>query len=194
MKKYTFLAMALAGAMLLAGCGNQGNADKQQDNPLITPEVNQEELSPRVNDWTRPIGVYANALDFLYHQDEGLNDGIEMVAFDFSGCTNLSQEDKTALMEYLADKWGVPYMKSNLAQLKEEGYIKVDENGFTSFEKGILVSIDASGNLQEAADGEDFVFTVEKYRTSLGAYWLADCKATFDGTEWAYHIGSHAIS
>ena len=190
MKKYSFLAMVLAGAVMFAGCGNAVEPNKPQDSQV----ENQAKLSASVNNWNKPIGIYANALNFLYQQDEGLNDGIEMVAFDFSGCQNLTDEDKAALMLYLANEWGLPYMESNLAQLKEDGYIKVDENGFTSFEKGILVSIDASGTLQEAENGEDFVFTVEKYRTSLGAYWLADCKATFDGKEWAYHIGSHAIS
>lgn len=190
MKKYPLLALALAGAMFAAGCGNGEEAIKQPDNQGESREV----LSQTVNDWTKPIGIYAHALNFLYHQDEGLNDGIEMVAFDFSHCENLTAEEKTMLMEYLAGEWGVPYMESDYEQLKKDKYIQVDENGFASFEKGILVSLDAKGTLEDAAKGEAFLFTVQKYRTSLGAYWLVDCSAQFDGNEWSYKIGSQAIS
>ena len=49
--------------MFAAGCGNAEEVIKQPDNQGESREV----LSQTVNDWTKPIGIYANALNFLYH-------------------------------------------------------------------------------------------------------------------------------
>ncbi len=191
MKRYGLLIGILCCSLaLFIGCGQQGDVGKQPDNPGDI----RAELNPVVRDVAKPIGTYTNALTFLYNQDEALNDGIEMVAFDFSKCGNLTNDEKTALMKYLANEWGVSCSESNFEQLKADGLITVEENGFTRFEKGLLVTVETDGTLEGAEKKEDFVFTVGKYRTSLGAYWLSDCKATFNGKEWSYEIGAHMIS
>lgn len=191
MKRYGLLIGVLCcGLALFTGCGQQGDEVKQPDN---SGDI-RAELNPVVRDVTKPIGTYTNALTFLYNQDEALNDGIEMVAFDFSKCDNLTDEEKTALMQYLANEWGVSCSESNFEQLKADGLIIVEENGFARFEKGLLVTVETDGTLEGAEKKEDFVFSVGKYRSSLGAYWLSDCKAIFNGKEWSYTIGAHMIS
>lgn len=39
-----------------------------------------------------------------------------------------------------------------------------------------------------------FTFTIQKWRSGLGAYWFADCKAVKTDNEWHYEIGAQMIS
>ena len=77
-----------------------------------------------------------------------------------------------------------------LEELAEEGLIRADpDSGFEEFPAGLLLTVEDSIE----ADGRH-TFSLQKYRSSLGAYCFYDCTARQEGDGWSYVVGAEMIS
>ena len=77
-----------------------------------------------------------------------------------------------------------------LEELAEEGLIRADpDSGFEEFPAGLLLTVEDSIE----ADGRH-TFSLQKYRSSLGAYCFYDCTARQEGDGWSYAVGAEMIS
>lgn len=157
----------------------------QETFPLGIPNPAYLRVTGRESDLT---GLYMQVFLELYARDEGLNDGISLLAVDLTEAGSLSEAEKTALLYLLQNGTGVEARPATFDGLVAEGLI-VEEDGFYRFEKGLLLS------LAVTEQGENsLAFTAEKWRSSLGAYFFTDCAAEREGLAWSYTIGAEAIS
>lgn len=132
------------------------------------------------------LGFYLDVLKDLFETDSGLNDKIEIAAFDLSQAVNLSEAEKDAFIWMAQQIVGCETRAATYDELVEEGLIDVDN---MYFETGLLFKIDA-----EVIDEDHFTFTMQKWRSGLGAYWFSDCKAVKNENQWTYEIGAEMIS
>lgn len=131
-------------------------------------------------------GLYSTVVDDLYTVDPGLNDNAEILAFDLTGVSNLSQAEKTSFVYLIGNTYNIEAMAGTFEELCEQGYIDKDK---LYFEKGLLFTIKDS-----PMSGGSFTFDAQKWRSGLGAYFFVDCKARKTSSEWNYTIGSEMIS
>lgn len=131
-------------------------------------------------------GFYMSVINDLYKTDPGLNGGIERMAFDFSGVSNLMETEKTALVYRLGSFYEMEAIRGTFDELREQGYI---DNEKLSFETGILFIIEVSD-----AEADQFTFNVRKWRSGDGVYYFNDCTAKKTNGSWAYTVGSHMKS
>lgn len=76
-------------------------------------------------------------------------------------------------METLGAELGLDTRRGTLEELAEEGLIRADpDSGFEEFPAGLLLTVEDSIE----ADGRH-TFSLQKYRSSLGAYCFYDCTA-----------------
>lgn len=132
------------------------------------------------------IGLYCNVFADLYEVDAGLNDGIEMLAFDLTKVTNLTDSEKEALVYLLGCRYGMTVLTGTYQELCDAGYIDAES---LSFEDGLLITIEVT----EEGDGA-FTFNAEKWRSGDGAYFFADCEASLQNGSWTYTVGEEMIS
>lgn len=132
-------------------------------------------------------GLYRQVINDLYVVDPGLNSDIEIMAFDFSAVSNITESEKTALIYSLGNAYSLETIQGTFDELAEQGYID-KENVY--FPTGILFSIEVTSR-----DGDNsFTFNAKKWRSGLGAYFFNDCTANKTNTGWIYSVGSQAIS
>ena len=132
------------------------------------------------------VGLYLEVIDDLYQTDEGLNEGIEIIALDLTDAENLSGAEKSALLYLVGNHAGVETREATCDGLVEEGLI---DSQRLSFEKGLLFSF------SDMKFGEQsFTFDVQKWRGGDGAYFFADCEAKKSGGAWSYSVGQEMIS
>ncbi|MDL2273469.1 YobA family protein [Oscillospiraceae bacterium OttesenSCG-928-G22] len=131
------------------------------------------------------VPFYLTVIRDLLEVDPGLNEDISVLALDLRALTNLTDAETSALL-YLSDReFGAEARFADFDTLVAEGLI-VD----SYFETGILVRFT---EMEETDEG--FTFSVDKYRSGLGAYFFVDCTAVRgDGGIFFYTIGSEAIS
>lgn len=134
------------------------------------------------------VGFYLDMLDDLMKTDEGLNEGITMLAFDLSGEVNLTEPEKSALRYLAGIRFGVEMntVERTFDALCEEGLIDREK---LYFETGLLIQLNS-----EAVEGDTFRFDAEKWRGGLGAYYFHDCTAKKADGAWSYTIGAEMIS
>lgn len=132
------------------------------------------------------IGFYLDVLKDLFDTDSGLNDKIEIAAFDLSQAVNLSEAEKDAFIWMAQQIVGCETRAATYDELVEEGLIDVDN---LYFETGLLFKIET-----EVIDEDHFTFTMQKWRSGLGAYWFSNCKAVKKDNQWTYEIGAEMIS
>lgn len=133
-----------------------------------------------------PLFLYEKALEELIDTDKGLNTSITQAVFCLDGITNLTVMEKEALVYLGSNLLDVPARQGTLKQLEEENLI---QNG--TFTNGIYIEITGE-NLNQS--GKKVTFSMEKYRSGDGAYFLLDCIGTYKKGTWSYTVGSHAIS
>ena len=131
-------------------------------------------------------GFYMSVINDLYKTDPGLNDGIERIAFDFSGVSNLTETEKMALVYRLGSFYEMEAIRGTHDELSEQGYI---DNEKLSFETGILFIMELSN-----VKSDRFNFNIRKWRGGDGAYYFQDCTAKKTNGSWKYTVGSHMIS
>lgn len=135
---------------------------------------------------TSPLFLYEKALKELIDTDKGLNTSITQAVFCLDGITNLTAIEKEALVYLGSDLLDVPTRQGTFKQLEEENLI---QNG--TFTNGIYIEI--TGENLNPSD-KKVTFSMEKYRSGDGAYFLLDCIGTYKKGTWSYTVGSHAIS
>lgn len=156
-------------------------------------------------------GLYLQVLEDLWEKDAGLNQDITQIAVDLSNAPGeLSEAEKAAVIWRFGEKHGLESFAADFDELKEQGAITADplestannaasyqsDAAFYHWEDGCLFSITPN----EDHEGELYTtpvlfFNAEKWRSSLGAYYLYDCQANWGQTSsWSYQVGSEMIS
>ena len=131
-------------------------------------------------------GLYRTVIDDLYKVDPGLNNNINILAFDFTEISNLTESEKAALIHMIGGAYNMETVTGTYEELSEQGYID-KENLY--FEKGLLFTI-----LDEPMSQDSFTFNAIKWRSGLGAFFYNNCIAKKSKMGWNYTIGSEAIS
>lgn len=132
------------------------------------------------------VAFYQAILDDLWNVDEGLNSDIDVLAFDLSKVSNLTEDEKDDLVEIVSKAHGVEGIRSTFDELSEQGYIDKET---LNFETGMLIIIETADVTEDS-----FTFDTKKWRSGDGAYYFNDCKAVKGHDGWSYNIGSEAIS
>lgn len=192
MKRFFAAILALMLALSLCACTSTNTENKENgEKDLPKSNIGQEEPAP--SDIELPeekgnalIELYFTVIKDLYNTDPGLNDGINLLAFDLTGVTNLTDEEKNALVYLVGREFGLQTTTGTFDELCEDGTI--DKENMV-FENGILFEIDS-----KEPDGNTFEFDASKWRSGLGAYFFVDCTAEKDGGTWSYTVGVQAIS
>lgn len=129
-------------------------------------------------------GLYLQVLDDLWQVDPGLNTGLEELAVDFSGLTDLSDSEKAAVAWAFGSAHGLTPITGTWEELVEAGYID-----------GENLCWNGNGCLFTLSGSADETFQAEKWASGLGAYAFNDCTARMgeDG-DWTYSVGSHLIA
>jgi hypothetical protein len=131
-------------------------------------------------------GFYRTVIDDLFKVDPGLNDGIEILAFNLTGVVNMTETEKTALIYMLGNTYKMTAFAGTYEELCEQGYINKEK---MYFEKGLLFTIEDT----MMSDGS-FTFDAQKWRSGLGAYYFHECTAKKTQDGWNYTIGAEMIS
>lgn len=140
-------------------------------------------------------GLYLQVLEDLWEADPGLNTDLEELGVDFSGLTDLTESEKSALAWVFGNAHGLMPITGTLEEIWEAGYLtpmtepaegQEDSVALYRWENGCLFSL--TGSAEEG-------FTAQKWASGLGAYLFSDCTAVqnADGT-WSYTVGAEAIS
>ena len=140
-------------------------------------------------------GLYLRVLEDLWAEDPGLNTDLEELGVDFSGLTDLSESEKSALAWVFGNAHGLTPITGTLEELWQAGFLtpmtepgegQEDSLALYCWENGCLFSL--SGSAEEG-------FTARKWASGLGAYAFSDCTASrnADGT-WSYTVGAEAIA
>ncbi|WP_304508874.1 hypothetical protein [Anaerotignum sp.] len=136
------------------------------------------------------VGLYHDIFMDLYETDSGLNSDIDYIALDLTKDKNLTPSEKNALLYLL---WCDMLIETRLAtydDLLAENLITINKNtGFSELENGMLLKLEST-----KAEDENFTFTAEKWRSSLGAYYFNNCDAKKENGKWTYSIGQEMIS
>lgn len=140
--------------------------------------------------------MYVTACLDLWEKDSGLNNKAELLVFNFTNCNTLDGTQRALLMESVGEALGLKVREGNFAQLVDEGLIVYPDPEkqphWCEFPTGLLISLEDA----QQEDGS-ITFTLEKWRTPLGAYWLYDCTAISDDgapESWTYTVGTEMIS
>ena len=152
-------------------------------------------LSADSGDTDDRCGLYLQVLEDLWEVDPGLNTGLEELGVDFSGLTDLTESEKSALAWVFGNAHGLMPITGTLEELWQAGYLtpmtepaegQEDSVALYRWENGCLFSL--SGSAEEG-------FTAQKWASGLGAYLFSDCTAVqdADGT-WSYTVGAEAIA
>ena len=131
-------------------------------------------------------GLYKAVIDDLYKTDPGLNGNIDMLAFDFTESSNMTEAEKTALIYLIGETYNIQTIAGTYEELSEQGYINKEQ---MYFEKGLLFTIE-----DQPMSGDTFTFNATKWRSGLGAYFFTDCTAIKSKDGWSYKIGGEMIS
>jgi len=176
------LALVLAVLMLLFCIGCESGGVPEESTTGTSTETSASDDEAMGTD--ELFNLYLILYNKIYAADSGLNDGITVIAVDFSGIENLTADEKDGLISKIS-KNGCVLRSATSEQLIAEGLI--DEYG--NFTSGILISIIAK------TTGENTVlFSVSKFRSSLGAVGYSSSTAVFENGKWTISYGSVWIS
>jgi hypothetical protein len=131
-------------------------------------------------------GFYRTVIDDLFKVDPGLNDHVEILAFNLTGVVNMTATEKTALIYILGNTYKMTAFAGTYEELCEQGYINKEK---MYFEKGLLFTIEDT----MMSDGS-FTFDADKWRGGDGAYYFHECTAKKTQDGWNYTIGAEMIS
>ena len=182
MRKLIAAALAAALALTLFSCA----AAK----PQARTETGAEHMSAAETEESDAVtALYLDVIDDLYGASAALNDGIDTVGLDLSGAPNLSDDQKAAVADAVADKYGMTVVNGTWAELAEQGYIDGDKLFFPT---GVFISVTAD---EKSVKDDSFTFDTEKWRSGTGAIFYTGCSAArgSDGS-WSWEPGGFAIS
>ena len=150
-------------------------------------------------------GLYLQVLEDLWEKDSGLNSGVKYLSVDLSKAPGgLTEGQQHAIAWRFAANHEAEPLMLTYQELAEQGYLTELSGGkeetagespqpIYEWEDGLLCSITPIQEEQPLPD--TLRFSVTKWRTPLGAYFLDDCQASWDGTgAWSYSISREAIA
>lgn len=120
---------------------------------------------------------YLAIIDDIYQEDKGLNSDIEMIALDTSEWTGLDDAQKEAVFSELKNRYEVDIVEGTFDTLSEQGLIDKDN---LYFPKGILITVSISFDEKK----QKLAYSIEKWRSGLGAIGTDDGSAEYDKGEW----------
>jgi len=136
------------------------------------------------------VGLYNNILLDLYQGDAGLNSDINLIALDLTEDENLTDSEKNALLYLLWNETQIVTRFATYDDLLAENLIVVEKDTkFANMENGILINLKST-----KAEKNMFTFSVQKWRSSLGAYGFENCTAKKENEKWSYTVGSEMMS
>ena len=152
--------------------------------------------------------IYLDVLEALWEKDSGLNSDLTHIGVDLSQ-TSLTPAEQSAVAWAFAKNHGAGLVQGTLDELAEQGYITAEpisatgsgtdlndpEFYFYEWKDGCHFSI-TEQPMEGTYSLTPVTFDVQKWRSSLGAYWLCDCTALQTAVgKWSdYTIGSEMIS
>lgn len=132
------------------------------------------------------VGFYQTVLSDLWNTDEGLNGGLELLAFDLSQTANLTEGEKSALVYLVSGAYDLPVITGTFDELCRQGYI---DREALRFETGMLLKLTVTDTAEDS-----FTFDAEKWRSGTGAFYFHNCSAEKQDGVWSYTVGSYMIS
>ncbi len=140
------------------------------------------------------LGVYREAFMEVRTADPGLDGDAQHIAIDLTDAINLNYAEKDALIYLISTDIGTSanVYQSTFEELESEGLITSD-GSFKQFDDGVLYTIEVmefTGDEQMS----DFTFNIMKWRSSLGAYGMDNCKARISGGVYEWDNGGIWIS
>ena len=132
------------------------------------------------------VGFYMDLVQDIYEDDEALNADINKIVLDLTKTDNITTSEKYALAYLVGNEYSVESFLSTYEQLKEDGYLAED---YLYFPDGILITIESS-----EVKKDKFTFSIDKWRSGLGAIGYSDCEAHYKDGQWTYTIGANWIS
>jgi hypothetical protein len=97
---------------------------------------------------------------------------------DTTGWAEISKHEKEIIIEQLKKLYSVEIMEGTFEELAKEGLIDKKK---LYFPKGVLITLSIS-NFNEKE--KLITFTIEKWKSGLGAIGWKDSKAKYNGTKW----------
>lgn len=131
-----------------------------------------------------PVVMYYDVIKQLYEEDPGLNTDITTIALDLENAQSMSEMDKNALIYLLTCEYPLEVRLATIKQLEEEGKIKD-----LYYEEGIVIQMKDQGIDKDSID-----FSINKWRSGLGAIGFDDCSATFKDGIWNIELNGAWIS
>lgn len=135
------------------------------------------------------VSLYLDILKQVYEEDEGLNGDISMIALDLSKADNLSKGEKDAILYKALQLFGMEVVPGTFEELKEQGHIVLEEDGFPVFPEGVLLEIKPV-----EVEKDSFRFEASKWRSGLGAVFYTDCRAWKADGKYTFELGGYAVS
>lgn len=133
------------------------------------------------------IGIYLEAFEELQNTDRELGANASELAIDLTEVSNLSEDEKSALVHLLMSKLDVYIYEITFEELEEQGKI-LDEDGFKSYPNGVLYEISSE------AGEKNFMFNISKWVSSRGAYGFYENKVEFERGKYTWERGKGYIS
>ena len=140
-------------------------------------------------------GLYLRVLEDLWAADPGLNTDLEELGVDFSGLTDLSESEKSALAWVFGNAHGLTPVTGTLEELWQAGCLTPMTEPAEGYEDSVALYCWENGCLFSLSGSAEEGFTARKWASGLGAYVFSDCTASrnADGT-WSYTVGAEAIA
>ena len=140
-------------------------------------------------------GLYLQVLEDLWEVDPGLNTDLEELGVDFSGLTDLTESEKSALAWVFGNAHGLIPITGTLEEIWEAGYLTPMTEPAEGYEDSVALYGWEGGCLFSLSGSAEGGFTAQKWASGLGAYIFSDCTAVqnADGA-WSYEVGAEAIA
>lgn len=124
----------------------------------------------QVND---KVGFYLQVVKDMFEKDQALQADTRYLGLDIENPpVAFSEVEKNALNFRLQSEFGKEVIYTSFEELEKEG--KIVDN---AWKDGVLISIKSN---QKEGKLNDIEFSVEKWRSGLGAIGSSNCKATWD--------------
>lgn len=134
--------------------------------------------SVRVTGHNILIDGYLKIIDDIYQEDEGLNSGISMIAFDTSGWIQINKTEKKLLFDQMSKLYSVKIKEGTFEKLSKKGLI--DKKNLY-FKKGVLITI---SNMQYDEKEKQITYSIKKWRGGDGAVGADLVTASYSSGKW----------
>ncbi len=134
------------------------------------------------------IDGYLAIIDDIYKEDPALNSDMDLLALDTTGWTKISKPEKEIIIEELKKRYAVEIKEGTYEELVKEGLIDKKE---LYFPKGVLITLSVKDFNEKK---KVITFTIEKWKSGLGAIGWKDSKAKNNGTKWEITRNNQWIS